>query len=121
MRLTKRDRALLGAFSSDSVSDLVFWAFRYFMGRCTIANCSFAESLARGWASLDPRVAGMIHRELEEELVRDDRSRLEWQVAADKAIHDKKEAPYRCFPLGHDCDRDSWLQVIREARKGEPA
>jgi hypothetical protein len=46
--MTNKDRRLLNNFT-DTPSDLVFWSFRYFLGRMTIATTSFASNLAKAW------------------------------------------------------------------------
>lgn len=96
--MKKKDKQLLESFH-DTPSDLVFWSFRYFLGRMTIATCMFAEDLAKAWPYLDSRVQSLIKRELEEGFKRDDEARAEkrdWK------------------PLGHDCDRAAW-QKVRDA------
>lgn len=103
-KVSEQDTKLLSCFSSDTPSDLVFWSFRYFIGRMTIATCCFAESLAKGWEHLEPRVQEIIKRELEREFERDDEARK-----------DRVENPESTFkyslPLGHDCDREAWQKV----------
>lgn len=106
-KVSEQDAKLLSCFSSDTPSDLVFWSFRYFIGRMTIATCCFADSLAKGWEHLEPRVQELIKRELEREFERDDEARK-----------DRIENPESSFkyslPLGHDCDREAW-QKVRDA------
>jgi len=96
--MNDRQRKLLEHFS-DAPDDLVFWAFRYFLGRCTIHTCCFAKELAEAWRHLDKRVADMIKNELEKEFERDDIARAEGEQ-------------YK--PLGWDCDRAAW-EKVREA------
>ena len=100
MKVTKKDKELLGCFT-DTPSDLVFWSFRYFLGRMTIATVCFAESLAKAWPHLDKRVQDLIKRELEEEFKRDDDAR-ERRKNGDKNAY---------LSLGHDCDRAAWQKV----------
>jgi len=102
-KLTKQDKELLACFNVDSPSDLVFWSFRYFLGRMTIQTSCFADQLATCWPHLDARVQALIKRELEEEFRRDDEARA-----------NKKDWK----PLGHDCDRGSW-QKVRDAYNKE--
>ena len=106
--MTKNDRLLLNSFKSDTPSDLVFWSFRYFLGRMTIATVCFAEDLAKAWPYLTPNVQGLIKRELEEEFERDDEARLR------KTESTVANQYFRSFPLGHDCDRAAW-QKVRDA------
>jgi hypothetical protein len=97
-RTKKRDDQLLKCFD-DSPSDLVFWSFRYFLGRTSIHTVCFARGLAKAWPHIDPLIQFSIKRELDDEFERDDDARQR-----------KKE--YR--PLGRDCDRASW-QLVRDA------
>lgn len=69
-KLTKQDKELLACFNHDAPSDLVFWSFRYFLGRMTIHACCFADQLATCWPHLDARVQALIKRELEKEFER---------------------------------------------------
>ena len=106
VNLSEQDTKLLSCFI-DTPSDLVFWSFRYFLGRMTIATCCFAEDLAKGWKYLSPRVQDIIKSELEKEFERDD--------AARKDMLENEKSIYKNFlPLGHDCDRAAW-QKVREA------
>ena len=101
MSISVRDRALLKCFG-DNVSELVFWAFRYFLGRRTIATCAFADSLAAAWPHIEPRTQDAIKRELDDAFRRDD----------DLRANSKTESRY-AFPLGADCDREAWEGVRR--------
>ena len=103
-KLTKQDKELLACFNHDAPSDLVFWSFRYFLGRMSIHACCFADQLAACWPHLDPRAQALIKRELEEEFRRDDEARAE-----------KKDWK----PLGHDCDREAWQRVRDVYNKGD--
>ena len=105
--MKKKDKQLLECFH-DTPSDLVFWSFRYFLGRMTIATCAFAEDLAKAWPHLDEHVQKLIMRELEEEFERDDKRRAERDAIAE--MHDGG----LWLPLGHDCDREAW-QKVRDA------
>lgn len=107
-KVSEQDAKLLSCFSSDTPSDLVFWSFRYFLGRMTIATCCFAESLAKGWEHLNPRIQELIKNELEREFARDDEARKGRDSKGDKAVY------LRYLPLGHDCDREAW-QKVRDA------
>lgn len=104
--LSEQDIKLLSYFN-DTPSDLIFWSFRYFLGRMTIATCCFAIDLATGWEHLDHRIQELIKHELEKEFERDD--------AARKDILENEKSIYKhCRPLGHDCDRAAW-QKVRDA------
>jgi len=81
---------------SGGASDLVFWSFRYFVGRMTIATCSFAIDLASAWDLLDGHTRKSIERELEELFRQDDDAR----ARGDEHL-----------PLGMDCDRQHWELV----------
>ena len=120
VKLTKKDLQLIRSFSYDCPSDLVFWSFRYFMGRRTIQTCCFAEGLAAGWPYLSERVQTLIKGELEREFERDDRARVAFNAEVARI---KKSGvgtmPFRDFPLGHDCDRQAWEKVRAAYR--EPA
>jgi len=88
-----------------TVDDLIFWSFRYFLGRRTIATCHFAECLAKVYSRLDPKIKAALKKEVLDAFAEDDRHR-EMQ----------KEKPER-FPhyrLGHDCDRATW-ETLRQA------
>ena len=98
MSITVRDRALLKCFG-DNVSELVFWAFRYFLGRRTIATCAFADSLAAAWPHIEPRTQDAIKRELDDAFRRDDDYRA------------NNSASRHNYPLGMNCDRDAWEGV----------
>ena len=77
-------------------SDLVFWSFRYMLGRQSYAVSDFAERLALSWDSLEKRVQRLIIKELNEAFEKDDE---------DRAL----KMDYKT--LGGDCDRESWLKV----------
>jgi len=79
--------------------DLVFWSFRYFLGRTSIQTHCFTRDLAKAYPYLNERIASLIRKELEEAFCEDDEMRAE-----------KPPSP-RYFPLGGDCDRASWEQV----------
>lgn len=100
-RNTARENKMLLSHFSDTPSDLIFWSFRYFLGRRTIATCAFAENLAKGWPHLEERVRTLIKRELEEAFRSDDECRA-------------TNSNYRS--LGDDCDRRAW-EKVREAYK----
>lgn len=85
---------------------LLIAATRYFMGRMTIATCSFArEELARAWPEIPEHTRRIIRLDLEEAFLADDRDR-------------ESGSGYRA--LGWDCDRASW-EHVRKAWSGQPA
>ena len=93
------DSFLKDKFPSMSDSDWVIIAFRYFVGRMTIAVCAFASDLARAWDSLPAGTQSIIQRELEDKFRRDDEARASYD-------------PY--LPLGMDMDREAW-ELVRKA------
>lgn len=101
-----RIKALLGNFK-DTPDDLVFWSFRYFLGRMTIRAACFAEDLARAWPHLDDRVKSLIVRELEQEFERDDVARASGTAKS-------------LYPLGADCYRAAW-ELVRRAYQIRPS
>lgn len=84
------------------VSSLVFWAFRYFLGRRTASSCSFAKELARAIPKLDDYERNLIQHELDREFESDDSCR---------------NSGDRFRPLGDDCDRAAWDLVRQAYRK----
>lgn len=84
-------------------SDLVFWSFRYMIGRQTYAVSDFAERLALSWDLLEKRVQGLIMKELNEAFEKDDENRA-------------LKMDYKT--LGGDCDRASWQKVKDAYEKG---
>lgn len=78
---------------------LVFWSFRYFLGRRSAAAVGFAEELAKAWPMVNDKIKGLISNELNEEFESDDIARSQW--------HDR-------LPLGDDCERAAW-QKVRDA------
>ena len=83
-------------------SDLVFWSFRYMLGRQSYAVSDFAERLALSWDTLDKRIQRLIQKELNEAFEKDDE---------DRAL----KMDYKT--LGGDCDREAWLKVKRAYEK----
>ena len=86
--MTKKDKHLLNHIG-ETPSELVFWSFRYFIGRRSIHASAFARRLAFVWPFLDDRVRDLIKRDIEEEFARHDRLRQplplseEWQNILD--------------------------------------
>ena len=93
------DSFLKDKFPSMSDSDWVIVAFRYFVGRMTIAACAFASDLARAWDSLPAGTRSIIQSQLEDEFRRDDAARA-------------NQSPH--LPLGMDMDREAW-ELVRKA------
>ena len=92
---TQNDTEILACFFG-GLPQLIHCSFRYYIGRQTIATCTFAQCLAKAWPMIPDKTATMIRRELEEAFKDDDDARsrgLEWT------------------PLGMDCDRAAWEQV----------
>ena len=92
--MTKPQHELLKHFDLD---DLVHSAFRYYLGRRTIATCAFARSLAAAWPLIAKHTREMIARELS-------------QAYADAERYPNSQWK----PLGDDCDRESW-DLVRAA------
>lgn len=92
------DPNLIAECFQGGISELVFWSFRYFVGRMTIATCCFADELAKSWPILDTRIQGLIRKELDELFERDDKMRAELK-------------PHTYYPLGMKCDREHWEKV----------
>jgi hypothetical protein len=90
----------------DGDSELVFWAFRYFLGRATAATGLFAQHLGKAWPTIAPNYREGIKKELEQAIADDNRAR-------DKGFEHK--------PLGHDCDRDLWLELMNVIKVWEQA
>ena len=70
--MTNKDKHLL-AHIGETPSDLVFWSFRYFIGRRSIHASAFAQRLAFVWPFLDDRVRNLISHDIEDEFARHDR------------------------------------------------
>lgn len=102
----KPKQKTISAHFKGGENDLVFWSFRYFLGRTTASACTFAESLAVVWPRLDEATRGLIQLQLDEEFIRDD------------AARNNVEREYGSFPLGHTCDRAAW-QKVRNAYSGQ--
>ena len=100
-----RDERILACFRTDTLDDLIFWAFRYFLGRMTIATTCFAKDLAKAAPLLSVKVRYLLRRELEETVERDTKYRLN----DDKGYYDHA-------PLGRDCDRDAWGEALTSLR-----
>ena len=102
---TKSVTEAIAAHFDQGIDDLVFCAFRYYLGRMTASTCFFAESLAKAWPLLRPEFQGLIRKELEFQFHEDDVARH-----AGREHH---------RPLGHDCDREAW-ELVRAAYQQSP-
>lgn len=71
-------------------ADVLFWAFRYALGRRTYAVSDVAEELAAVADRLPRPMREMIIREISE-----------------------------CNDLGHHCDREAWAMVVRAMQRPE--
>ena len=58
----------LNLYDDDLLSDLWIGAFRYYLGRATIATHAFAEELTEKWTTIPPRARVVILRDLYSEL-----------------------------------------------------
>ena len=74
-------------------------SFRYYCGRMTISAHAFCDALIANIDQLPPYTLSIIKRDLLEKFGDDDRSRLR---------HPREENQ----PLGHDADRQKWLDVL---------
>lgn len=83
--------------------DLVFWSFRYFVGRMTIATTAFARELASAWMDIPIQTRQQIASELGRLFEEDDAARA---------------AGSEHLPLGMDMDRECW-ELVRAAYKDE--
>ena len=79
-------------------------AFRYCLGRMTYIVSDCADWLIEQWPILPDNVKNVIKRDLEAEIKADDEARAEGRE-------------YK--PLGHDCDRASWLKVRKMIAESE--
>jgi pyruvoyl-dependent arginine decarboxylase (PvlArgDC) len=93
--LGKEKQQLLKIFD---LNDLIFFTFRYFIGRMTIATVGFAEKLAEAYPLLSERTKILIRKELEQAYEEAERT-PEWK------------------PLGDPMDRRAWDLVKKEAEK----
>jgi hypothetical protein len=94
-RLRDEYEADLAECFDGGVSELVFWAFRYFLGRRTVHVSVFARGLVKAWPHLNHWDRDTIAKELE------DAFRIDEGVTG---------TGY----LGDPCDRAAW-QLVRDA------
>jgi len=93
-----KNKQISSAFNND-LNDLVFFSFRYFLGRTSASVSGFTESLIAAWPSLNNKNKKQIKKELRKAIEEDDKMR-------------KTLRPHLCHPLGMDCDRECWLKVM---------
>jgi hypothetical protein len=91
------DNPLPDAISADSLMCLC--AFRYAIGRMTYVPSHVVRFLKANWPKIDSVSRDCITRDLRDEIHRDDMSR----ERDCNAWH----------PLGHDCDRNMWVEFNR--------
>lgn len=99
MKKTQTKHTLTSAFNQ---SELVFWSFRYFLGRRSYAVSDFANRLSITFHLLDSKTQKLIKIELDKAFEEDDEARA-------------LKMDYRI--LGDDCDREAWLKVKRAYEK----
>jgi hypothetical protein len=82
----------------ETLSSLMFWSFRYFLGRTSAHVSMFTRDLAKAYPYMEEREQTMILKELRDEFRRDDAMR-------------ESKSKYG-FALGYDCDRQAWQEVL---------
>ena len=78
--------------------ELIHASFRYYLGRRTIAACSFADKVAKSLPLLSENTREMILKELRQ------------------AFEEEAQNP-AWKPLGDDCDKQAWQGVLDAAEK----
>lgn len=81
--------------------ELIIPAFRYYLGRYTIIVHTFCNNLCDAWDFLKDNTKEIIKKELEEAFKKDE----ELQKNKIKNIRS---------PLGHNCDKNAWLNVRKK-------
>lgn len=94
----------VASFFSGGADELVFWSFRYFLGRRSIHTACFAQELASAAPHLTSYNRNMMVKELEEEFRHDNRARQQG---------DKNP------PLGYDSHRAAWLKALEALRAAQ--
>lgn len=89
---------IISAFHGD-LNDLVFFNFRYFLGRTSASVSGFTESLIAAWPHLNEKTKNQIKKELGKAIEEDNKIRKTLRL-------------HLCHPLGMDCDRECWLKVM---------
>jgi hypothetical protein len=108
------------AESFGGASELVFWSFRYFIGRRSARVTVFARQLAAAWPQLEPKDRAIIEKELEQGFGRDDAARAlrDEKLAKAKTKEERYDVHLETYlALGDDCDRQAWEQVRAAYRK----
>lgn len=95
----KNKDVLLSKCFQGGVDELVFWSFRYFVGRMTIHSCCFADDLVKAWPLLTPHTQKQIQTELDELFIKDNTARAD------------KNMSKSYYPLGIDSNREHWERV----------
>lgn len=101
-----KNKQILSAFNND-LNDLVFFSFRYFLGRATAEVSFFTKNLIAAWPWLNDKTKKQIKKELEKAIEEDDRMR-----------NDTVCSP-SYYSLGMDCDRECWVNVMRAILEDE--
>lgn len=91
---------IISAFHGD-LNDLVFFSFRYFLGRMSASVSGFTESLIVAWPHLNEKTKNQIKKELRKAIEEDDKMR------------DDPVCSPSYYPLGMDCDRECWDKVMQ--------
>jgi hypothetical protein len=100
---------------------MVFWSFRYFLGRRSIRTTVFAGQLAEAWPQLEPEDRKAIEKELDQAFKRDDeaRARRAEKLALAKTREERDDVNLETYlVLGDDCDRLAWEKVRAAYRNG---
>lgn len=95
-----KNKQISSAFNND-LNDLVFFSFRYFLGRATAGVSFFTKNLIAAWPGLNDKTKKQIKKELEKAIKEDDEMR-----------NDHVCSPHY-YPLGMDCDRECWVKVMQ--------
>lgn len=93
-----KNKQISSAFNND-LNDLVFFSFRYFLGRATAGVSFFTKNLIAAWPGLNDKTKKQIKEELGKAIEEDNKIR-------------KTLRPHLCHHLGMDCDRECWLKVM---------
>ena len=102
-----KNKQISSAFNND-LNDLVFFSFRYFLGRATAGVSFFTKNLIAAWPGLNDKTKKQIKKELEKAIEEDGRMRNDPVV---------RSSYY--YPLGMDCDRECWINVMRAILEDE--
>ena len=83
---------------SEREDQMMFYAFRYCLGRMTYAVDDCARYLIANWDRLSENSQKLIVKEINEAL-------------------EKAKAGHPGYPAGHQCDIDSWTRVLERANQ----